>query len=193
MMDDFTTIYERERPAVFAYLLKCSEHWQTAEDLAHDTFVVAWQKRDEWHDEGVPYRHYLMRVARLLFILHYKKERRRRRIAPEVPRVAYETAADDGGIDALLDQIDNAMAYAMLAAALPKLRARPRRALILRYGLGLQELEAGRRMGIGREAYRACRRGAEERLRQILLGQEPVWTEKNAKRRAALAAARSAG
>jgi RNA polymerase sigma-70 factor (ECF subfamily) len=181
-MSDFAAIYEQERRRVFAYLLARSGNWHVAEDLTNDVFLVAWEKHDQWRDVGTPYAHYLLRIARLLFILHWKKEHRRR-TGSFFERESDPALIDDGGIDALLDRCDTAIAYALLEAALPKLRTRPRRALVLRYGLGLQKREAARRMGISYEAYHALCRGAEERLRQIILGKEPTWTKKNARRR----------
>ena len=187
--EEFITRYQQEHPIIFAYLLMKCANWHLAEDLTGTVFQVAWEKRNQWQDVGIPYSHYLMRIARFEFILHWKKQKRWRKLIPMQPYLsqhleAIEALESDGGISAVLDRVNNAMAYAMLNAALQKMRPRPLKALALRYGAGLTEIEASRVMGCSFEAYRATRRGAIERLQQILIGKEPRWTEKNAKRRA---------
>lgn len=187
-MIDFASAYEAYRSSIFGYVLRRVKNWHVAEDLTNDVFLVAWMKRADWEDRGIEYRHWLVRVARWQCNLYWKKENRRQKhhsFYPYLSQHEYDgSAASDGGISQVLDKCHTAMACAMLDAALRKLRPRPLRAIVLRYGMGLQELEAGRRMGLGRDAYRAVRRGAEERLQQIMLGREPTWTAKNAKRRA---------
>lgn len=187
MLDDFAAIYEQERGWVFAYLLKCSRNWHVAEDLTSEVFLAAWEARERYEDRGISYGHYLKRIAHWRHGLHWKKEKRRQRRIHRYPYLEQHdrdgSLGCDGGIETVLDQVSNAVAYAFLEAALRKLRPRPRKAIVLRYGLGLPELEAARRMGMSYDAYRSCRKAAIERLQQIMLGREPRWTAKNARRR----------
>lgn len=183
--EEFAALYEAERPIVFAYLLKAAKNWHVAEDITSQVFLAAWEARERYEARGVPYRHYLKRIAHWQHGLYWKKEKRWRKRIAYYPYLGQhvEALAHDGGINAVLDKVNNALAYALLSAALRKMRERPLRVIALRYGLCLPEKEAARRMGMSRDAFHSCQRGAIERLQQILLGKEPTWTTKNARKR----------
>lgn len=169
-MDDFATIYEQERPRVFAYLLGRTGNWHIAEDITSEVFEVAWREWESWEDRGIPYSHYLRRIAYWHFGLYWKKEKRWRRLMSYHPYLSQHEFDGTGTADDVLDKCHTAMSYALLEAALCKLRPRQLTAIALRYGRALPEKEAARRMGIGFEAYHALHTNALGRLRDLLVG-----------------------
>jgi RNA polymerase sigma-70 factor, ECF subfamily len=171
MSEPLETIYEQERPAIFAYLLRRCGNWHIAEDITSEVFLAAYEARERWEDRGVPYHNFLMRVAHWRYNLYWKKEKRWYRhmdYHPSLEQHAYDGSAV--APDDILDKCHTAMSYAILEAALGKLRPRQAKAIALRYGRALPEKEAARQMGLGYEAYHALHRNALARLSDIMLG-----------------------
>jgi len=63
--DQFAALYIAESRSVYRFLRWCGASREVAEDLAGDTWVVAWQHRDEWRG----FRGWLFTVARNLYYM----------------------------------------------------------------------------------------------------------------------------
>ena len=165
---DFETVYTRERGQVFAYLLKRTRDWHLAEDLTAEVFIVAFRR--EWHDRGIPYSHYLTRIAHWEFNNYARREWRRPVFRLNAEDERSDALSSDGGIDALLNACHTATMAALLLPAVQRLKPRQLRALSLRYGAGLPLAVGARRMKLSQEAYRAVVRQSLERLQALLFG-----------------------
>lgn len=171
MSEPLETIYEQERSAIFAYLFRHTQNWHVAEDITSEVFLAAVEARDRWEDRGIPYHNFLMRVAHWRHNLYWKKEKRWQRhmhYYPSIEQHLYDGAA--AAPDDILEKCHTAMSYAILEAAISKLRPRQAQALALRYGRALPEKEAARQMKMGYEAYHALHRNALMRLSDIMIG-----------------------
>nr|BFE82296.1 hypothetical protein GCM10020093_048970 [Planobispora longispora] len=75
-MDDpearFTALYDRHYRSVLGYALLRAER-QAAEDVASETFLIAWRRLDGVPDQPLPW---LLGVARNLLRKHHERGRR---------------------------------------------------------------------------------------------------------------------
>lgn len=171
----FAAIYEREFGRIRAYAYSRTRDWAVAEDIAADTFVLAWEQREQFlADDGrftdiQAARHgYLLTIARRLIGRHFYAQRRRvtfSQLFAEVPDDASDLLADSDNCDALVDafiaETDTAMAAALLRAALRTCTPTQLQMLELRYTRGLSEAATARKLGLTRKQY--------DRRHQVLL------------------------
>lgn len=91
----FTDLYAKHHPHVVRYALRRLGDLDTAADLAQEVFVVAWRRRAEVPDRGLPW---LYGVARRLLANHWRARR-------AAPPLVHDLAPppDDGASDRLAD------------------------------------------------------------------------------------------
>lgn len=65
--DEFRRLFEEHRDVVFRFLYRLAGNRQDAEDLAQDTFVRLWRKRDQFRGDG-SVEGYLRRIAYRTFL-----------------------------------------------------------------------------------------------------------------------------
>jgi RNA polymerase sigma-70 factor (ECF subfamily) len=115
----FRQIYDRHAPAVFADLARRVPRDQV-DDLAAETFLVAWRKLPPGVEEPLPW---LYAVARRVLLAHLRGTRGRARLAA---RIAGLIPRDAASPEPELQALDGA-----LAGALARLTLLEREALLL--------------------------------------------------------------
>ena len=151
----FDAWYAAMLPSVYGYLLhRCGRDAQTAEELTQETFVAAVRSRHTFR--GAETRPWLIGIARHRLLDHLRREARRERtflriFAKERPSVVW-LGSDEPDAD--------------LAAALGRVPAAQRAALILRYVDDLPVREVARLLGRNEGAVESLLSRGRERLRR---------------------------
>jgi RNA polymerase sigma-70 factor (ECF subfamily) len=118
-------LYAQTSQRIYGLLLKMTRHAEDARDLTHDTYVLAFQRMDQFDERG-PLAAWLSRIAvnaALQFFRRSQRERLHLKLAP-----LGENAADSQ--DQHAEEMD-------LREALDKLDPTDRTILVLRYHQGL--------------------------------------------------------
>jgi RNA polymerase sigma factor (sigma-70 family) len=156
----FEVVFERHYEAVRRYLQRrCG--LDAGEELAADTFVVAFDRRGSFDVSCGSARPWLMGIATNLLHHHYRAERTRLLAYARVPREAAPTDMDEDALAAY-------MAAPLVARALAELEPRDRDAvLLLAFGeLSYEEIAQalGTPVGTVRSRIHRARRRLRERL-----------------------------
>lgn len=147
-------MYERYAPRIAAYTARRLAGVHDAQDVVGETFLLAWQRREELRGDPLPW---LYGVARRLIANRLRGfERRPLHLAEDV---AAPTRQDSSARE--------------LMAAIAALPAKEREALLLTVWDGLDQRTAARVLGCSRVAVALRLRRARERLRAAL-GDVPI-------------------
>ncbi len=130
-----------------------------AEDIAQDTFLQVWQRRDHWTDEGAKFTTWLYRVVVNRCIDH-----RRRPAGEDLDSVP---EPPDHAPDAIT-RIQRRQVAARLRDAQDRLPAQQRAALALYYNEGLSGAEVATIMQISVTAVESLLKRARQQLRTLL-------------------------
>ncbi|GII58445.1 siderophore-interacting protein [Planotetraspora thailandica] len=150
----FTDLYDRHYRSVLGYALMRAER-ETAEDVASETFLIAWRRLDEIPGPPLPW---LLGVARNLLA---KQRHVRHRGQALVDRIAaFTTAADHVSWDVADHVLDRQSALAALAS----LRDEDLEAITLATWYGLAPVEAAAVMGCSARTYNVRLHRARARL-----------------------------
>ena len=148
-VDEFESFYERYAPRIAAYAARRLGSVHDAQDVVGETFLLAWQRREELLGDPLPW---LYGVARRLIANRVRGfERRPLHLAENVaaPTWQHGTAGE-------------------LMAAIAALPAREREALLLTVWDGLDQRTAGQLLGCSRVAVALRLRRARGHLRAAL-------------------------
>ena len=156
----FGLLYDRHRAEIVRYLAHQTADWDTAEDLAQQVFLKAWQAIPRYELRGVPFKAWLYRMAKNQMIDHVR--RRRPTTDLEGVEIAEPAEAEDAVLAAEL--------RTQLHAALERLSADHREVLVLRFLMEKSAAEIGQIMGrkevtvrgLQLRALRALRREVEQ-------------------------------
>lgn len=158
----FGRLYDLHARAILDFLMRRTGDAHVSEDLAADTFVRAFSSLRVFEARGVPFRHWLLRIAANLA----SNWRRRRRSEPR--------ASGDAELDAVPAREEDTTRFEHVRAALDAIPARYADVLVLHHveGLGVRELAAlfdepfgtiQSRLHRGRERLRDAVRARSER------------------------------
>ncbi|GLY73467.1 RNA polymerase sigma factor [Actinoallomurus iriomotensis] len=156
--DRFTALYDRHYRNVLGYaLLRAGQ--DAAEDVASETFLVAWRRLGDLPDPPLPW---LLGVARNLLHKQYDSGRRRQALAD---RIAAATTADDlAGPDVAQGVVDRAA----VRAALTALGERDIEVIVLATWYDLAPRDAARVIGCSAAAFAVRLHRARKRLARAL-------------------------
>jgi RNA polymerase sigma factor (sigma-70 family) len=154
----FTTLYDTHYRRVFGYALTHVEQG-AAEDVASETFLVAWRRLGQVPDPALPW---LLGVARNLLYKQYDATRRRRTLAGRV--AALTTPVDLVSWDVA----DHVVARQTAVAAIGTLSERELETLALVTWHGLDPRDAARVVGCSAAAFAVRLHRARKRLAQAL-------------------------
>ena len=73
--DAFGLLYDRFQPEILRYLTHQLRHRETAEDLAQQVFLKAWQAIPRYEQRGAPFKAWLYRMAKNQVIDHHRRHR----------------------------------------------------------------------------------------------------------------------
>ena len=157
--DEFNTIFAAHYVRVVRYVERRTGDHGIAEEIAAETFLVAWSKRDR-ADITLPW---LYRTAAHKIGDFYKRSRRKRAAEGALVRLAEEPPVGVSTLDRLA-----------LAAAMKALASREREVLMLTYWEGLTAREVGEVIGASESAVWVALTRARAKLRTGLSESIPV-------------------
>ncbi|MEU8347572.1 sigma-70 family RNA polymerase sigma factor [Spirillospora sp. NPDC048832] len=167
-MDDpesrFTRLYDENHRRVLAYALTRAEP-HTAEDIAGETFLIAWRRLDDIADPPLPW---LLGVARNL--LHKQRDRRLRGHALADRIRALATPADLAAWDVAEHVVERETALAAIAG----LSERDLEVLALVNWHGLEPRQAAKVVGCSVPAFAVRLHRARRRLARALDAAAPA-------------------
>jgi len=125
-------ILERHWPAVVRYALAILESRDAAEDVAQETFVRLWERREAWRLEG-SVRALLLRVTRNLSFDEMRRRSARQRTARSAPPTPLRLLPDE--------ELESLEMRSIMTRAVDSLPQRRREVFILvhHYGLSYRE------------------------------------------------------
>lgn len=154
--------YETYGAAVYRYLRFHVDSADTAEDLAADVFLRAFEAAERWDPERAEARVWLFGIARNLLRDHRRRTRVRRHVAIGEFR---DLVCDAPSAEERLLAEERA---AGLLAAVAQLAEGERELLALRYGSGMSAAEIAEVLGVREAAVRTRIWRAMGRLRHLL-------------------------
>jgi RNA polymerase sigma factor (sigma-70 family) len=160
--EEFRRVYRAHYRAVCRYLAARADR-ELVEDLAAETFLVAWRRQRE-----LPDRHLLPWLLNTAGKCLANQRRSQKRAGALVERLSGVIAREDGGIEK--DVARRAQLRAVLAT-LAALDEREREVLLLRYWDGLAPREIAVAMELSPMLVRARLHRASRRLRGELVGE----------------------
>ncbi len=150
--DRFEALYVRHFGDVLAYALRRAPP-AVAQDVAADTFLIAWRRLDDVPDRALPW---LLAVARKSLANQRRSLRRQRLLA--------ERLAAEPQIDSPAHALDGPS----ILAALARLPERDRETLMLAAWEELDSRQAGKVLGCSPTAYRLRLHRARRKLERAL-------------------------
>jgi RNA polymerase sigma factor (sigma-70 family) len=182
-IDAFEALWTREQPRIFAFAMYRTHDRDTACDIVSETFELAWSYRAELLNQHRSaddrQHHYLMAIARGRIAAYFRTRRRKitvvtfSQLFAVTPEEYTMALADDGGIEAIMQACDTAMAAALLKAALSSCTQTQRQIVQMRYGQNIPAPEVAARLGLTRKAYHERHRLLMQHLGMLLGAAEP--------------------
>jgi RNA polymerase sigma-70 factor, ECF subfamily len=151
---------------VLAYALRRLRDRSAAEDVAAQTFAVAWRRLDRMPSDALPW---LFGVARLVIRNETRSARRRSRLLARV--------IGHGGTEVTPDHADSAAEHSAVLGAFDRLSEGQREVLRLAAWEGLDARRAGRALGCSPAAYTLRLHRARRRLAKELAASGHVIAE----------------
>ncbi|MDA0302652.1 MAG: sigma-70 family RNA polymerase sigma factor [Chloroflexi bacterium] len=154
--DAFGLLYDRFQPEIVRYLAHRVGDPDTAEDLAQQVFLKAWQAIPRYEARGVPFKAWLYRMAHNQMVDHFRTRKQ---------------TTDLDGIDVPEDAEAEALVLAgemtaALEAALARLSEDHRQVLTLRFLMEKSAREIGEIMGRKEVTVRGLQMRALQALRR---------------------------
>lgn len=160
----FAALWTRYYPGIVAYASRRLGRHELAEEIAGDVFAAAWANISHVSDQGKPYVAWLRTIARNRCIDHISSHRYRREILDDT---ACLEVADHADVQWDVERASTARQVRDLVAA--RLTDKQRKAIELTVFEGLESHEAGRLMGMSRQAVTQLCMRARETLRPLLI------------------------
>lgn len=166
----FQACFETHYRRVLAYALRRTADRASAEDIAAETFLVAWRRLEHLpDDDALPW---LQAIARNLLLNERRTSRRRDRLAVRLASVPAAPADDAGRSPAgpadTADTADGDETTARVRAALAQLSERDREVLLLTTWDGLDRRRAAVVLGCSPATFAVRLHRARARLARIL-------------------------
>jgi RNA polymerase sigma-70 factor (ECF subfamily) len=162
----FEVVFDRHYDAVRCYLQRRSS-LDAGEELAAETFVVAFDRRRSFDGRRASARPWLMGIATNLLRHHHRAERTRLLAYGRVPVERPRTEHDE-------DALAASMAVPMVARALAELEARDRDALLLLVFGELSYAEIAQALDVPVGTVRSRIHRARQELRERLPGLKAI-------------------
>ncbi len=135
--DAFGELYDRFQPEILRYLVHRVRDRETAEDLAQQVFLKAWQAIPRYEQRGLPFKAWLYRMAHNQMVDHFRTHR------PTSDLEGVDVPEDAEAEQRVLETERNER----LGAALERLSEDHRRVLVLRFLMEKRAREIGEIMG----------------------------------------------
>lgn len=137
--DAYSRIVEREQASLRAFIACRVRSPETAEDLAQEAFVVAYQQLDKF-DPSCEFWPWLRGIARNLILNERRKLARREAFQEKLVEQAMDSSEESG--------CDDGAVYDALATCLTRVSDKMRQFIDFRYRMGLELAEIAQKLGI---------------------------------------------
>lgn len=168
--DCFAALFHRHHASIHGYVERRLSR-PLADDIAAETFLIAFDRRDGYDLSRPDARPWLYGIASNLISRHHRTEIRQYRA---LARTEVEENGEDHA-DRVADSLDALATRGRLAAALAELPAADRDVLLLVAWAELTSDEAGRALGIPAGTVRSRLHRARTKIRAVL---DPALTRK---------------
>lgn len=166
-VEAYGELYLRHAAQVYGYLAAHVDSAQDAEDLTGDVFTRCWQALPGYHERGVPFPAYLLRIARNALIDYYRRQKNYLHLAiDEADAVPDEVQTQP--VEIVLSRLE----LQHLRHLLDQLRTDYRTVLVLRFLSDLSVTETARVMDRTAGAVRVLQHRALAALRALLPEEE---------------------
>lgn len=164
----FTAVFDRHYRHIYAYAARRLGP-DLAEDVASETFLIAFDRRNGYDRSHADARPWLFGIASNLIARHARAETRRYKA------LARTQAANvvDGDADAIVGRLDAQAVRGRLAAALEQLSEPVRSVLLLVAWAGLNQAEVATALDIPPGTARSRLHKARQEMRRALGGRPP--------------------
>ena len=155
---DWETVYRNDFPRIYNYFRYRLGHDGAAEELAAETFVRAWRRREQYRADLAAFSTWMFTIARNLATDYLRRDRPEVELA-QVENSGYE-ASGGPDVEKIVQIREDAARLETLLAQLP---AREREIVSLKYGAELSNREIARVMdlsavNVGVIVYRTVRK-----------------------------------
>jgi RNA polymerase sigma factor (sigma-70 family) len=163
--DRFAAVFDEHAGGLWRYLARQAGA-AVAEDLVAETFLVAWEARDDYVAELGSVRSWLYGIAVNLLRRHHRGQAQQQRISQ---RLSGLRQPDDRGHDRAAERVDARTRLRGLAAAIAGLPDGDRDVLLLTSLGGLDAAEIGAALGIPEGTVRSRLHRVRRNLRAIAI------------------------
>lgn len=160
--DAFGELYERHVQAIFHFLYARLNDRQDAEDLSEEVFVKAWGSLSNYKERGIPFRAFLLRIARNSLIDYYRRNGYSPRHVSLEDVPLHDKAADP------VEITSNNLDHKELREVLEQLRDDYQEVLILRFVNDLSTKETAEIMNRSTGAVRVLQHRALASMQKLL-------------------------
>jgi RNA polymerase sigma-70 factor, ECF subfamily len=170
----FAVIFDRWYGQIHGYAARRLSQ-QLADDVAAETFLVAFSQRERYDLARLDARPWLYGIVSNLISRHYRSEQRRYRALARAGGRAFS----ESPVDEVAGRLDAQARRAQLAQALATLPRADRDVLLLVAWGGLTSEQVGEALGIQAGTARSRLHRARKNIRAALAAPEPQSTEDN--------------
>jgi len=157
----FAILYDSYMDSIYRFIYLRVEDQQTAEDIAANVFLKAWEKLDSYTFRGVPFRAWLFRIARNAVIDHY---RTRKETAPLEAVIGVK----DESFMPVSERVGLSLEADKVMVAMQELTGDQRNVLTLKLVHGLNTQEVAKALGKRQGAVRALQMRGLQALAKVL-------------------------
>ena len=157
----FARLYDAYMDRVYRFMLLRVSDSQTAEDLASQVFLKAWEHLDRYEIRGLSFAAWLFKIARNLVIDHYRTKK-------EAASLDADDAAEPVSLRTVHGDIEQQLQAEELRSALNRLTEEQKAAVTLKYIEGFTTEEIAQVMGKREGAVRALQMRGLQALAEII-------------------------
>ncbi|MBX3047787.1 MAG: sigma-70 family RNA polymerase sigma factor [Anaerolineales bacterium] len=157
----FAALYDEYIDSIYRFIFLRVEDQQTAEDIAANVFMRAWEKLGSYQFRGVPFRAWLFRIARNAVVDHYRTRKE------TAPLEAVVNTHDESAIP-VSQQVGLRIEVQQVMDCMQELTRDQRNVLTLKLVHGLSTKEIAKSLGKRQGAVRALQMRGLQALAKLL-------------------------
>jgi RNA polymerase sigma-70 factor (ECF subfamily) len=166
-------LYERYLDRIYRYIYFKVGDRPTAEDLASQTFMKAWDAIGDYEWRNYPFGAWLFRIAHNLVVDHHRARRDHLALDDASPQLEKKASGNENRPEAVLAEM---ITIDRVRNTIGRLTEEQQQVLILRFFEGLDTGEVAELMGKRRGAIRGLQFRALSALRELLHREQGDWT-----------------
>ncbi len=167
-------LYEQYIDRIYRYIFFKVSDRSTAEDLASQTFMKAWDAIGDYEWRNHPFGAWLFRIAHNLVVDHHRARRDHVALDDASPQLERKASGTETRPESVLAEM---LTLDRVRHAIGRLTEEQQQVLVLRFFEGLDTSEVAELMGKRRGAIRGLQFRALSALRELLHREQGDWTE----------------